>query len=142
MRDPDHLFTLKIGTCDGDVIVSAFENTKRITPYRHSLDIMVMFRGSAMRKPRVVFKKGDLYCGMPDNIAIDGPHARQLVLEAVCQKPGESGSECFDDYNEEQLAFATRFADDINITQQATYCDDNGRVNHDFDCENDPLEVR
>ena len=141
---PDHLFTLKIWTVDGDIFVSAFDDNTRDTGSRFGIQAEVLFQGRLDHEPRVIFEKGFLWCslGAFAGHSTDGHHARELVLDMVSKAPGDTESEYFDNYTFEQLEFVKRFGDDIKIARDQ-YCDPaNGEPLKHFDTEQDPLELR
>lgn len=55
---------------------------------------------------RVVFERGDLYVVLPAHQNVDGREARACVFSCVAMRPGDTDSDQFASYTEEQLAFA------------------------------------
>jgi hypothetical protein len=112
-QEADFLFTLRVCVFASEplVVVNAFEgrNAGRGGMGSHNqIDVEVRQGG------RVVFPRGQLYCGLPTFKSIDGPHARELVLSLVAMRPGDTDEDFFAHYTPEQLAWAERNADGVS----------------------------
>jgi hypothetical protein len=117
-REPDFLFTLRVCVFADEplVVVNAFEGRDagrdagrgRVGGSHNSIDVEVRQGG------RVVFPRGQLYCGLPTFRPIDGPDARELVLSLVAMKPGDTDRDYFEHYTPEQLAWAERHGDGVS----------------------------
>lgn len=138
--DHNYLFTLNIPVSDGGVIVHAFE-AGNMGPNHTKINVEVGFRATGSDQEKVIFARGDTWCGIPSIHSIDGAHARELVGNLIAMKPGDTDSEYFESYTSEQLEFAKRYGEEISLEIMATYCDENGNVIEDFDTETDPLEI-
>jgi hypothetical protein len=106
----DFLFTLRVCVFASEplVVVNAFEGRGRAGGSHNRIDVEVRQGG------RVVFPRGQLYCGLPTFKSIDGPHARELVLSLVAMKPGDTDKDFFAHYTPEQLAWVDRNADGVS----------------------------
>ncbi len=62
-----------------------------------------------------VFNRGDTYCAVNRWTAIDSDDAKALVLSLFAMKPGDTDADYFDGYTPEQLAFATRYGEDLSM---------------------------
>ena len=112
-QEADFLFTLRVCVFASEplVVVNAFEgrNAGRGGMGSHNrIDVEVRQGG------RVVFPRGQLYCGLPTFKSIDGPDARELVLSLVAMRPGDTDADFFAHYTPEQLAWADRNADGVS----------------------------
>jgi len=122
-NDPKYLFTLHVDTADGIVVIRAFEGDHVAwNPTHHRIDVEVRLNG------REIFKRGQLYCGIPQCHSIDGIHAKENVMCLVSMKPGDTDPSYFDDYTSEQLMFARRVGEEISLRREMRYCDRNGNV--------------
>lgn len=106
----DFLFTLRVCVFASEplVVVNAFEGRGRVGGSHNQIEVEVRQGG------RVVFPRGQLYCGLPTFKSIDGPDARELVLSLVAMRPGDTDAEYFADYTPEQLAWVDRNADGVS----------------------------
>lgn len=121
--DPSFLFTLRVPTSEGMVVIHAYENTQRRSNHGHTyIDIAVRLNGEQ------VFKRGDLYVGIPAGTCIDGIYAKEAVLSCVAMKPGDTDEEYFDSYTSEQRTFAESLGEELSMVRQFRYCDENGNV--------------
>ena len=112
-QEADFLFTLRVCVFASEplVVVNAFEgrNAGRGGMGSHNrIDVEVRQGG------RVVFPRGQLYCGLPTFKSIDGPDARELVLSLVAMRPGDTDADFFAHYTPEHLAWADRNADGVS----------------------------
>ena len=118
-REHDFLFTLRVCVFASEplVVVKAFEGRgegrgvgrARVVGGSHNqIDVEVRQGG------RVVFPRGQLYCGLPTFKSIDGPDARELVLSLVAMRPGDTDEDFFEHYTPEQLAWVDRNADGVS----------------------------
>ena len=112
-QEADFLFTLRVCVFASEplVVVNAFEgrNAGRGGMGSHNRIEVEVRQGG-----RVVFPRGQLYCGLPTFKSIDGPDARELVLSLVAMRPGDTDADYFADYTSEQLAWADRNADGVS----------------------------
>ena len=112
-QEADFLFTLRVCVFASEplVVVNAFEgrNAGRGGMGSHNRIEVEVRQGG-----RVVFPRGQLYCGLPTFKPIDGPHARELVLSLVAMKPGDTDEDFFAHYTPEQLAWVDRNADGVS----------------------------
>ena len=114
-REHDFLFTLRVCVFASEplVVVNAFEGRGVgracvVGGSHNQIDVEVRQGG------RVVFPRGQLYCGLPTFKSIDGPDARELVLSLVAMRPGDTDADFFAHYTPEQLAWADRNADGVS----------------------------
>jgi hypothetical protein len=74
----------------------------------------------------VIFPRGQLVCTCAPGWTTDGIRARDLVMDLVAMAP-DAGSGVGDDYWEgytpDQLAWANRYWEALNVERQARYCD-------------------
>lgn len=134
MKDNTHLFTLRIKAGPSVnrnisgrdmIIIHAYEGRMRDpSPNHNRIDIEVRQGGKA------VFTRESelLYCGLPAQYSTDGIHAKELVLALVGMKPGDTDSEYFACYSPGQLAWATRYGEELDMVRQFRYCDPEGNV--------------
>lgn len=117
----DQLFTLKVRTSKGLVIVRAYENAERYAGPRMThtgVDLEVRLNG------REVFARGALYIGIPGHQSIDGQDAKRCALSCVAMKPGDTDADYFKDYSAEQLDFARALGDELSGEAYARYGED------------------
>lgn len=114
-QEADFLFTLRVCVFASEplVVINAFEGRDagraRVVGGSHNqIDVEVRQGG------RVVFPRGQIYCGLPTFKSIDGPDARELVLSLVAMKPGDTDADFFAHYTPEQLAWAERHGDGVS----------------------------
>lgn len=122
---------------NGMIIIHAYEGKgDSMRPYHNRIDVEVRQGG------RIIFPKGQLYCGLPSQYSTDGIHAKELVLSLVAMKPGDTDGEYFADsslargsararpspYTDAQLAFARTYGEELDLIRQMRYCDDSGNV--------------
>lgn len=121
---PDYLFTLRVKPFRvGETItIRAFDANRTDSTGHSRIDVEVR-EGSS-----VIFPRGALYCGVPCGTTVDGVDARELVLSLVAMKPGDTDSEYFADYTEEQLAFAHEYGEVLDLARYDRYCDETGAV--------------
>jgi hypothetical protein len=106
----DFLFTLRVCVFASEplVVVNAFEGSRRVGGSHNQIDVEVRQGG------RVVFPRGQLYCGLPSFRSVDGPDARELVLSLVAMRPGDTDRDYFAHYTPEQLAWVDRNGDGVS----------------------------
>jgi hypothetical protein len=75
-----------------------------------------------------VFKRGQLYCGIPNCKSIDGIAAKENVMSLVGMKPSDTDSSYFEDYSQDQIDFARSVGEEISCVREMRYCDRNGNV--------------
>lgn len=122
MNFVEKLFTLRI-KIEGQMIVINIYDTHRVGPYGHSrIDIEVKLNG------KVIFKRGDLWVGIPSGHSIDGGYAKEAVLSCVAMKKGDADADYFSNYTEEQLEFAEKYGETLSIIREDRYCDRNGNL--------------
>ena len=121
-REHDFLFTLRVCVFASEplVVVNAFEGRGRGGGSHNRIDVEVSQGG------RVVFPRGQLYCGLPTFKPIDGPDARELVLLLVAMKPPcfghcDTDADYFEHYTPEQLAWVDRNADGVGAAAASRY---------------------
>ncbi len=118
---PDKLFTLRVPTSDGNVMIKAYDGgNSRYGGWR--IDVEVKHKG------KVIFPLGALYCGTPPagGMSIDGLAAKELVMWLVGMKPGDTDKEYFESYTTHQIEWAQRFGEEISCERESRYCDENG----------------
>ena len=106
-HDLSHLFTLRVRLYNDEpqIVIHAFD-AGRTHYHTHSrIDVEVRHGG------KVIFPRGQLYCGIPGTI--DGIAARELVLSLVSMKPGDTDEEYFAGYTPAQLDWATKHGEAI-----------------------------
>src|SRR5262245_54308880 len=75
---------------------------------------------------RVIFPAGQLYCALHGSS--DGIEARELIMSLVAMRPGDTDRDYFDGYTPEQLAWAERHGERIDMERERRYCDRDGNV--------------
>lgn len=122
--DPNYLFTLLVNTSKGKVNIRAFESAASVgySPTHHRIDVEVRLGG------KIMFPRGQLYCGIPQGNRIGGIAAKELVMSLVGMKPGDTDFSYFEDYSPGQLEFARSVGEDISMAAHDRYCDRNGNV--------------
>lgn len=122
-EEMNRVFTLRVRTRRNGpmIVIHAFDDA--ISPGSHwRIDVEVRRNG------QIVFPRGQLYCGLPKGHCTDSIHAKELVMSLVGMKPGDTDSDYFADYTEEQLAFVDAYAEEIDMQRMFRYCDENGSV--------------
>lgn len=121
--DPSFLFTLRVPTSKGMVVIYAYESTRARSQYGHTyIDTFVRLNSET------VFKRGDTYCGIPAGTSIDGISAKEAVLSLIAMKPGDTERDYFESYTPEQLTFAESLGEELSAIREMRYCDENGEV--------------
>lgn len=122
MNTFDKLFTLRIKTREGMIVINAYD-ANNVGSYGHSrVDIEVKQNG------KVIFKRGDLYVGIPSGHSIDDGYVKEAVLSCVAMKPGDTDREYFDSYSQEQLDWANQYGEDLDMIRMDRYCDRDGNL--------------
>jgi len=117
-KDPNFLFELRLGQ---GIIIWAFDGgTYSSGKFKIKTEVR--------QYSRVIFSRGHLCCGIPAvfGFSPDGLCAKELVLALVAMKPGDTDAEYFQDYSPEQLAWAEKWSDQINMIREYRYCDASG----------------
>ena len=119
------LFTLKVAPYRRDydkrqIIITAWDKPKQPSTGHHYIDIEVRHGG------KVIFPRGQLYCGVNQWTTTDGMQARELVLTTVAMKPGDTDAEYFEYYTDDQKDWAMAYGEDISMVKQDRYCDESG----------------
>lgn len=110
------LFSLRIRTSEGMVIVDAFEGEHQ-QPNHTKINVVVKLNR------KTIFKFGDTWCGIPSHHSIDGVYAKESVLHLIAIKPGDTDPSYFEGYTEEQLDFADSLGEQLFMAAQDRYCD-------------------
>jgi hypothetical protein len=124
-EDPNFLFTLRIPVRTEEsnpvsmVVIHAFDGGFQ-APNHNRIDVEVRMNG------KVIFPRGATWCGIPG--CIDGNEAKELVLATVAMKPGDTDSDYFKDYAQDQLDFANTYGEELGMIRECRYCDENGNV--------------
>ncbi len=125
----DKLFTLKINlhfTPGTLIVITAWdrlwEYPKNLHDSHSYIDIEVRHGG------KVIFPRGQLYCGVNAWTATDGIKAKELVMSTVAMKPGDTEEEYFKNYTPEQWAWAIEFGEALSVEAASRYCDEDGDV--------------
>lgn len=135
-HDLSHLFTLYVALTNKEhgnarLAVRAYDanHTSPDTGHRRiDVEVTLYETINGRRERRVIFRRGDTYCGVPRGTTLDGNEARELVLSLVGMKPGDTDAEYFENYTEEQIAFAERYGDYISCERERRYCAEDGTV--------------
>lgn len=121
MNDPSHLFTLRFRLSGGLATLTAWETVRRkpngepIYNGSHiGLDAELRWKPTGAPS-RTIFPRGATYCGVPAHQSIDGDSARALVCSLFAMRPGDTDSEYFESYTQEQLDWASRFGDELAL---------------------------
>lgn len=64
---------------------------------------------------------GDQYVGIPSHESIDGDYAKGAVLSHLALKPGDTDSEFFESYNEDQRDFCSTYGEELTMVCLARY---------------------
>lgn len=114
-EDMNRCFTLvfKPSRKDAPIIIHAYD-----TEYPR-IDVEVRQGG------KVIFPRGSLWCGVPRGMpfASDDIQARELVMSLVGTKPGDTDADYFEGYTPEQIAWAERYGEEIDIERMCRYID-------------------
>lgn len=72
---------------------------------------------------KVVFPKGQLYCGLPHygTPSSDGDYARRLVCDLVGMAPGDTDPDYFEGYSEAQRAWARENGEAVRCEGEVRY---------------------
>lgn len=104
--DPAFLFELRTTLSFGRRIrIRAYELAHKHTNSHLYFTVEVRECG---KNGRVIFPRGQLYAGVSvySGHAIDGKAAKELALSLVAVKPGDTDDEYFEDYSDDQRAWA------------------------------------
>jgi len=82
-----------------------------------------MWTENGKRRTRLIFKRGQTWCGIPGHASIDGKYAKEAVLSTLAMKPGDTDADYFADYTETQLDFAREFGETLDCEKSHRYCD-------------------
>lgn len=122
-EDPNFLFKLQIQVVvDGKlrpVSVYAFEGNYNSPLEPQGILVEVTHCG------KVVFPLGQLYCGVNEWTDLDSDAAKRLVLELVAMKPGDTDSDYFKYYTDEQRIFAAKYGELISMTAEDRFPEKN-----------------
>jgi hypothetical protein len=101
-KDPAFLFELRIGRGENRIKVRAYE-----LEHKHT-DSHLYFTVEVRENGRLVFPRGKLYAGVSVHAgnSLDGKTAKKLALELVAMRPGDTDSEYFEGYSDDQRAWA------------------------------------
>ncbi len=118
----DRLFLLKVRLSSHPRDVATIQAWDRPSPPNNStghsyIDVEVSHMG------QVIFPRGQLYCGVNAYTSTDGEAARALVLSLVAMKPGDTDSDYFQDYTNDQIEWATAHGDEISMVRESRYGD-------------------
>lgn len=118
-HDLSYLFTLRIKLRKDLplIIIHAWDGNAPTMNSHNRIDCELRMGG------KIIFPRGETYCGLPRHTCIDGIAARELVLSLFAMKPGDTDDEYFKAYTEEQLDFAKTYGEDLDIVKQERYCD-------------------
>ena len=119
----DKLFMLRVGLTNkayGNIVlaITAYDANHTSPDTGHMrIDVSARLYETidGKRTSRVVFARGDTYCAVNRWTAIDSDDAKELVLSLLSMKPGDTDEEYFASYTPEQLAFATRYGEDLSM---------------------------
>jgi hypothetical protein len=78
---------------------------------------------SGKRRYRTIFKRGATWCGVNRWTSLDGKEARELVLSLLSMKPGDTDPEYFASYTPAQLAFASRYGEELDMVRMDRFGD-------------------
>lgn len=115
--DPTFLFTLRPRK---GLTVKAYELFHKHTNTHMYFTIEVKENG------RVLFPKGQQYAGVSvfAGDSIDGKAAKSLALALLAMKPGDTDSEYFDSYSEDQLDWARENGEEIELIRYNRFGED------------------
>lgn len=121
-KDANRAFTLHLKpfTNEAPIVVHVYDDLGWDDAGRIRIYLEVRQSG------KVIFPRGQLYGALHGTS--DGIRAREHALAILEMKPGDTDAEYFDGYTPEQLAWATRYGDEISCIRQERYCDENGEV--------------
>lgn len=117
--DPSFLFELHFNLSRPghpcNVTIRAWENQFGGSSTHTRIDTEMRCNG------RVIFAKGDTWCGVPGHHSVDGKEARELVASLFCLKPGDTDQDYFATYSTEQLDWVTSHAEELEIAKNDRY---------------------
>lgn len=113
----DHLFTLRVMTRNGQIIIKAYDGNAPMSATHHRIEVEVRQAGNT------IFERGQLYCGLPTHRCIDSLEAKELVLSLVAMQPGDTDSDYFVEYTSDQLDWAGTYGDLLTCEREVRYCD-------------------
>lgn len=121
----DKLFTLRVNTSQGLVVINAFNghHTGRMGHQRIDIEVTLGKKINGKFLKETIFARGDTCCAVNSYTAIDSYGAKELVMGAVGIKPGDTDDEYFDTYTPVQLKFAEELGEEIDCARQDRYCD-------------------
>lgn len=121
----DYLFRLQYHVGGGVCTITAWEGGFQ-EPNHTRIDVEMRWTSRRKGKTIVVFPRGATYCATPG--CIDDNSAKELVTATIAMKPGDTNDEFFESYTPEQLAWVTRYGEELSCESQARYCDEDGNV--------------
>lgn len=109
--DPNIAFTLRLKLYRSEfdkrlIVIKVWDSAGWDSAGRTKLEIEVRHGG------KVIFPRGALNCALHDSS--DGIAARELVLATVGMRPGDTDSEYFDSYTDEQKEWAMKHGEGIS----------------------------
>lgn len=119
--DPSYLFTIRFKLSTGWVTMRAWEGGREEP--NHTRLICEMSQNG-----KVIFEKGQAWCGIPGHQSIDGLAAKECVASLFAMKPGDTDRDYFEGYTPEQLAWAEQNGEELSMLKSDRYCDENGNV--------------
>lgn len=128
MRTPDQLFTLKYRLRDGVATITAWEvwsvlpdgspNPRyRANDSHTTIDVELRWHGC------IIFARGETWCGVPGGTTTDGIAAKELVTSCFTIKPGDTDSDYFAHYTQDQLEWVETYGEELDCEKQSRYCD-------------------
>lgn len=127
-HDPAFLFELRVQPYRREhdsrkIIIRAFDKPSHpaMNSTGHSyIDVEVRHGG------KVIFPRGQLWCGVNAWTSTDGMAARDLVMSLVAMHPsagGGEGDDYYRDYTEAQLQWAETYGEALDCERSDRYCD-------------------
>ncbi len=120
-RDPKFLFTLRYRFGTGLATIHAWEGPFE-APNHTRIDCALVWR-NAEGKTKHLFPRGATWCAIPGHETIDGIAAKELVTSVFAMKPGDTDADYFASYTQEQLDWAERFGEELDMLKSDRYCD-------------------
>ena len=116
-NDPSYLFTLRFKLDSNTTLIAhAFDGGFQ-DPNHTRIDVaatLVKTRGEIVTRS-TLWVRGDTWCGIPQHKTVDGDDAKECVTTLLAMKPGDTDSDYFEGWTEEQLCFAERYGEELRV---------------------------
>lgn len=118
----DALFRMRVGLTNKaygnkTLAITAYDANEVTSRFGHQrIDVEATLYetdANGKRHARKVWKRGETWCAVNSSTSIDSDDAKELVLSTLAMKPGDTDSDYFVSYTEEQLSFASQYGETL-----------------------------